>query len=73
MPLQALYNIMALLLKPSGGEITVALQVLWHVLWGCIRNAPIRKWDESRAQFGTAQLKVQALRRLEPLEGYLMS
>ena len=56
-PMQALINLMALLPKPSGGERTVALQSLWHVVWSSIRGQKVRDWDSDRAQFWDSAIK----------------
>ncbi len=49
-PIQVLFNLMALLPKPTGGERTVCLQALWHVVWSSIRGTRIKQWDAQQAQ-----------------------
>ena len=50
-PLQALYQLMVMMLKPTGGERTIALQTLWHFLWSGIRGQRIKDYDGEQARF----------------------
>ena len=69
-PIQSLINLMALLPKATGGERTVALQAMWHVIWTSARSSGMREWDEAKAQHwdsavrGASAQKAGLLRRL---------
>ena len=72
-PMQALINLMSLIPKPTGGERTVALQSLWHVVWSSIRSSKVKEWDESRAQFWDSAMKGQSAERAGLLRKLWMS
>ena len=68
-PIQALINFMAMMLKPIGGERSVGLQTLWVVLRSSIRGVGAHTFDKAKAQFwdsaisGCSALKAGLMRR----------
>ena len=44
MPVQALLNLIALILKPQGGDRPIALTALWYALWTRIRQPYMKEW-----------------------------
>ena len=62
-PVQVLLILLALLPKATGGERTVTLQALWHVLWSATRGAKMRSWDEAVANHWDSAIKGASAQR----------
>ena len=68
-PLQVLVNLVALILKPAGGDRPIGLTAWLYCTWAICRNSPSSSWDEKKAGFwddaikGSSALQATLLRR----------
>ena len=69
-PIQSLVMMIALVLKPAGGDRPIALSSLLQVLWSGIRSPPVRSWENGFVKFwddavrGSSALQAALLRCL---------